>query len=91
MIYLGDGAVLPRCAMLLLAWLVAATDAQRIAWWWLAALLLVGGSAALSKVLYMVSGWHPAGWNFIGLSGHAAFSFLFFPSAAVLMTSGRRT
>lgn len=91
LIYLGDGAVLLPCAALLFAWLIAAPATRRTAWWWLAAVLLMGGGAALSKLLYMVSGWHPAGWNFIGLSGHAAFSFLFFPSAAALVTSRRRT
>jgi hypothetical protein len=51
----------------------------------------VGGGVALSKVLYMVSGWHPVGWNFIGLSGHAALSFLFWPMAAALVTRRKRT
>ena len=91
LVYLGDGAVLMPCAVLLFAWLIAAPATRRTAWWWLVAVLLVAGGVALSKVLYMVSGWHPAGWNFIGLSGHAAFSFLFFPSAAALMTSRQRT
>ncbi len=91
LIYLGDGAVLLPCAVLLFAWLIARPATRRTAWWWLAAVLLVAGGAALSKMLYMVSGWHPAGWNFIGLSGHAAFSFLFFPSAAALVTSRQRT
>ncbi|MEO6801186.1 MAG: phosphatase PAP2 family protein [Rhodanobacter sp.] len=54
-------------------------------------MLLVGGGVALSKVLYMVSGWHPAGWNFIGLSGHAALSFLFWPCAGALVTARNRT
>ncbi len=91
LIYLGDGAVLMPCAALVFAWLIAARATRRTAWWWLIAVLLVSGGVALSKVLYMVSGWHPAGWNFIGLSGHAALSFLFFPSAAVLVTSRHRT
>ncbi|MEO8779273.1 MAG: phosphatase PAP2 family protein [Rhodanobacter sp.] len=51
----------------------------------------MAGGVALSKLLYMLSGWHPAGWNFIGLSGHAAFSFLFFPAAAALVTSRGKT
>lgn len=90
LIYLGDGAVLIPCAVLLFAWLIAVPATRRTAWWWLAAVLLVGGGVALSKMLYMVSGWHPAGWNFIGLSGHAALSFLFWPTAAALVTRRRR-
>ncbi|MEO7050898.1 MAG: phosphatase PAP2 family protein, partial [Rhodanobacter sp.] len=91
LIYLGDGAVLLPCAALVFVWLIAAPASRRTGWWWLVAVLLVGGGAALSKLLYMVSGWHPAGWNFIGVSGHAAFSFLFFPSAGALVTSRQRT
>ncbi len=91
LIYLGDGAVLLPCAALLFAWLIAAPATRRTGWWWLLAVLLVAGGAALSKLLYMVSGWHPAGWNFIGLSGHAAFSFLVWPVATALVTSRCRT
>jgi hypothetical protein len=91
LIYLGDGAVLVPCAALLFAWWIAVPATRRTAWWWLAAVLLVGGGVALSKVLYMVSGWHPVGWNFIGLSGHAALSFLFWPMAAALVTRRKRT
>lgn len=89
--YIGDGSVLLPCAVLLFAWLIALPATRRTGWWWLAAVLLVGGGVALSKLLYMVSGWHPAGWNFIGLSGHAALSFLFWPSAAMLVTGRHRT
>lgn len=87
LIYLGDGAVLIPCAALIFVWLIAASGSRRAAWWWLLAALLVSGVVALSKLLYMVSGWHPAGWNFIGLSGHTAFSFLFFPALAALVTN----
>lgn len=90
LIYLGDGAVLVPCAGLLLAWLMALPATRRVAWWWLLAVLLAGGGVALSKLLYMATGWHPAGWNFIGLSGHAALSFLFWPSAAALVTGRER-
>jgi hypothetical protein len=38
-------------------------------------------------MLYMVTGWSPSGWNFTGLSGHAALSFLFFPVAAAFVGS----
>jgi hypothetical protein len=91
LIYIGDGVVLMPCAVLLFAWLITFPATRRVGWWWLLAVLLVGGGVALSKLLYMVSGWHPAGWNFIGLSGHAALSFLFWPSAAALVTGRRRT
>ena len=91
LVYLGDGAVLIPCALLLFAWLIAAPGSRRSAWWWLAALLVAGGGVALSKLLYMVSGFRPAGWNFIGLSGHATLSFLFWPVAAALVTSRSQT
>ncbi|TAL89537.1 MAG: phosphatase PAP2 family protein, partial [Rhodanobacter sp.] len=89
--YIGDGAVLVPCAALLFAWLIAAPATRRSGWWWLVAMLLVAGGVALSKLLYMVSGWHPAGWNFTGLSGHAALSFLFWPCAGALVTARNRT
>jgi hypothetical protein len=89
--YIGDGAVLVPCAVLLFAWLIAAPATRRTGWLWLAALLLVGGGVALSKLLYMIYGWHPAGWNFIGLSGHAALSLLFWPSVSALVTARWRT
>ncbi len=90
LLYLGDGALLMPCALLLLMWLVAAPATRRTGWLWLVAVLLAGGGVALSKLLYMVSGWRPAGWNFIGLSGHAALSFLFWPSACALVTGHNR-
>ncbi len=90
LIYLGDGALLIPCAGLLFAWLLAAPASRRLAWYWLVAVLVVGGGVALSKLLYMVSGLRPAGWNFIGLSGHAALSFLFWPSLAALAGSRNR-
>lgn len=83
---IGDGAVLLPCAAVLFACLVANPATRRVGWWWLIAVVLMSGGVALTKTLYMVSGWRPAGWNFIGLSGHAASSFLFWPSAGVLMT-----
>ena len=89
--YVGDGAVLVPCALLLFAWLIAVPATRRTGWLWLVAVLLAGGGVALSKLLYMISGRHPAGWNFTGLSGHAALSFLFWPSAAALVTGHHRT
>jgi hypothetical protein len=91
LVYLGDGAVLIPCAALLFVWLLAAPATRRTGGWWLVAVLLVCGGVALSKLLYMISGWHPAGWNFIGLSGHAALSFLFWPAAAAFVTGRNRT
>lgn len=89
--YVGDSTVLLPCAVLLFAWLMATPATRRTGWSWLVAVLTAGGGVALSKVLYMVFGWHPAGWNFTGLSGHAAFSLLFWPSAAALVTGRKRT
>ncbi|HEX5488774.1 MAG TPA: hypothetical protein VFX04_06485 [Rhodanobacteraceae bacterium] len=89
--YIGDGAVLVPCSVLLFAWLIAAPATRRTGWFWLAAVLGVGGGVALSKLVYMVYGWHPAGLNFIGLSGHAALSLLFWPSLGALATARGRT
>lgn len=91
LIYLGDGAVLMPCAVLLFVWLIATPATRRAGWWWLVAMLLAAGGVALSRLLYMVSGWHPAGWNFTGLSGHAALSFLFCPAAGALLIAPNRT
>lgn len=91
LVYLGDGAVLIPCAALLFVWLIAAPMTRRSGWWWLLAMLLVSAGVALSKMLYMVTGWSPSGWNFTGLSGHAALSFLFFPVAAAFVGSNART
>lgn len=85
LLYLGDGAVLLPGAALLFAWLIVTPPSRHVGWWWIAAVLLVSGGVALSKLVYMVTGWHPGGWNFIGLSGHASLSFLFWPSAAALV------
>lgn len=89
--YLGDGSVLLPCAVLFFAWLVAVPATRRTGWLWLVAVLVVGGAVALSRVLYMISGLHPAGWNFTGLSGHSSLSFLFWPSAGALVTGRTRT
>ncbi|HET9819749.1 MAG TPA: hypothetical protein VFP92_11355 [Rhodanobacteraceae bacterium] len=89
--YIGDGAVLVPCSVLLFAWLIAAPASRRTGWLWLAAVLMVGGGVALSKLVYMIYGWHPAGWNFIGLSGHAALSLLFWPSLGALLTARQGT
>lgn len=91
LLYLGDGAVLIPGAALLFVWLITNPATRRTGWFWLLAVLLVGSGAALSKLLYMISGWRPGGWNFIGLSGHAAMSFLFWPAAAALVTSRCKT
>ena len=88
LIYLGDGALLIPCAGLLFAWLLASSASRRLAWYWLVAVLVAGGGVALSKLLYMVSGLRPEGWNFIGLSGHAALSFLFWPTLGALVARG---
>lgn len=89
--FIGDGAVLLPCSLLVLAWLLAIRTARRSGWWWLASLLAVAGAVASSKLLYMVTGWRPAGWNFTGLSGHAALSSLFWPSIGPMMIGRPRT
>lgn len=90
LLYLGDGAVLMPCSLLLFIWWIASPATRRTGWLWLGAVLLAGGVVALSKLLYMLSGWRPAGWNFIGLSGHAALSFLFWPALSALITGPNR-
>lgn len=87
---LGDGVVLLPCAVLFLAWLLASPATRHTGWLWLAAVLVVGGGVALSRVQYMIWGLYPAGWNFIGLSGHSALSFLFWPAAGALVTGRNR-
>lgn len=89
--YIGDGAVLMPCAALIIVWLIAAPATRHTGWWWLVAVLLASGGVALSKMLYTLSGWHPAGWSFTGVSGHAALSFLFWPSVGALVTARNRT
>lgn len=42
-------------------------------------MLADGGLVIASKVLYMGWGLHPPGLDFIGLSGHSAMAFLFWP------------
>ena len=66
-------------AALLAVWLFAQHASRRAAWLWLAAVLADGGLIITSKVLYMGWGLHPPGWDFIGLSGHSAMAFLFWP------------
>jgi membrane-associated phospholipid phosphatase len=71
-------------AALLAVWLFAQHASRRAAWLWLAAVLADGGLIITSKVLYMGWGLHPPGWDFIGLSGHSAMAFLFWPVVGAL-------
>lgn len=87
---LGDGAVLLPCALLMLVWLLAVPETRRSGWLWLLAVLVVGGGVALTKLLYMAWDLHPPGWDFIGLSGHGALSFLFWPVAGAVVIGRNR-
>ena len=77
---LGDSAVLLPLAGLLALWLLLAAPTRRAGLSWLLVLLLCAGGVAASKLAYM--GWqlYPPGLNFVGLSGHAALSFLVWPA-----------
>lgn len=75
----GDSTVLLPLAALLAVWLCARTASRRAGGLWVVAMLADGGLVIASKVLYMGWGLHPPGWDFIGLSGHSAMAFLFWP------------
>lgn len=80
----GDSTVILPMAALLAAWLFARRESQRSGWLWIVMVLADGGMVAASKVLYMAWGVHPAGLDFIGLSGHTAMAFLFWPVLGTL-------
>ena len=77
----GDSTVLLPVAVLLAVWLCARPASRRAGGLWMAAVLADGGIVIASKVLYMGWGLHPPGLDFIGLSGHSAMAFLFWPVA----------
>lgn len=80
----GDSTVILPMAALLAAWLFARRESRRSGWLWIIAVLADGGMVAASKVLYMAWRVHPAGLDFIGLSGHTAMAFLFWPVLGTL-------
>ena len=75
----GDSTALLPMAVLLAVWLCARPASRRAGGLWVVAVLADGGLVIASKVLYMGWGLHPPGWDFIGLSGHSAMAFLFWP------------
>jgi len=75
----GDSTSVLPLAALLAAWLLARRESRHGAWLLVVSLLAVGSIVATSKVLYMAWGVHPPGLDFIGLSGHSAMAFLFWP------------
>jgi len=85
---LGDSAVLLPLALVIFLWL--GLQSWRIAALWAGLFGLDGAVVALSKILYMGWGLHPAGWNFTGLSGHSALSMLVWPTIGMLLAVGRR-
>jgi len=75
----GDSTSILPLAALLAIWLCARPESRRAGWLLVATVLIDGGVVAASKVLYMAWGVHPPGLDFIGLSGHSAMAFLFWP------------
>jgi len=84
---LGDSAVLLPLALVIILWL--GLQSWRAASFWAALFCLDGAVVALSKIVYMGWGLHPAGWNFTGLSGHSALSMLVWPTIGLLLAAGR--
>lgn len=85
---LGDSAALLPLALVIFLWL--GLQSWRIAALWAGLFGLDGAVVALSKILYMGWGLHPAGWNFTGLSGHSALSMMVWPTIGMLLAVGRR-
>ncbi|MBN2690513.1 MAG: hypothetical protein JXR43_01465 [Burkholderiaceae bacterium] len=84
---LGDSAVLLPLALVILFWL--GLQSVRAATFWAALFCLDGAMVALSKILYMGWGLHPAGWNFTGLSGQSVVPMLVWPTLGRLLAAGR--
>jgi membrane-associated phospholipid phosphatase len=80
----GDSTSLLPLAVLLAIWLCARRESRHSEWLWIVALLADGGLVVASKVLYMAWGLHPPGLDFIGLSGHSAMAFVFWPVLGAL-------
>jgi len=83
----GDSAIILPLAALLVVWLCARRKSKRSGWLLVSAVLVDGGVVAASKVLYMAWGVHPPGMNFIGLSGHSAMAFLFWPALGAIVAA----
>lgn len=80
----GDSTSVLPLAALLVVWLCSRRESRRGAWLLVVAVLVTGGGVAASKVLYMAWGVHPPELDFIGLSGHSAMAFLFWPVLGAL-------
>jgi len=81
----GDSTSILPLAALLAIWLCTRQEFRRSGWLLVTAVLVDGGVVAASKVLYMAWGVHPPGLDFIGLSGHSAMAFLFWPVLGALV------
>ena len=81
----GDSTSILPLAALLAIWLCARRESRRSGWLLVTAVLVDGGVVAASKVLYMAWDVHPPGLDFIGLSGHSAMAFLFWPVLGALV------
>lgn len=80
----GDSTSVLPLAAVLAVWLCMRRESRRSGWLLLVAVLVTGGIVAASKVLYMAWAVHPPGLDFIGLSGHSAMAFLFWPVLGTL-------
>src|SRR6185437_9090286 len=84
----GDSTSILPLAALLAIWLCARRESMRSGWLLTTAVLVDGGVVAASKVMYMAWGVHPPGLDFIGLSGHSAMAFLFWPALGGIAAGG---
>ena len=87
---LGDSAVLLPAAALVALWLAVRARTRGVALAWLVVLAFDIAVVVATKVAYM--GWAIGlpGFDFIGLSGHTALSFLVWPVLGCLAASGAR-
>lgn len=80
----GDSTSVLALAVVLAVWLCTQRESRRSGWLLLVTVLVTGGIVAVSKMLYMAWAVHPPGLDFIGLSGHSAMAFLFWPVLGAL-------
>ena len=82
---LGDSSVTLPCIGLVALWLLLAAPTRRPVWPWLLLVAGVMGLVAASKLAFMVWGVTLPGFDFTGLSGHAAMAALVWPSVGGLL------